>query len=158
MAFQNDSTDPYYSILARIWVRSYAAVAAASEGLPSLEKPEIVEEKSPEEVALVHAFGYLNLGLSQETVALLCDRDGDMGLEVNLESVPVFLPYRALKDVASGIRSDHRMEMDWDAGWYDSILDYSTWPPGRLARRLGDLGVLAFGTGVAYPDSLSGQD
>jgi len=31
-------------------------------------------------------------------------------------------------DVDAGIQDDFTMEMDWDNGWYNSILDYSTWP------------------------------
>jgi hypothetical protein len=33
-----------------------------------------------------------------------------------------------LSDVEAGLQGDHLMEMDWDAGWYNAILDYSTWP------------------------------
>jgi len=33
-----------------------------------------------------------------------------------------------IADVDAGIQADFRMEMDWNAGWYNAILDYSTWP------------------------------
>jgi len=33
-----------------------------------------------------------------------------------------------LGDVDAGFQGDHLMEMDWSNGWYNGILDYSTWP------------------------------
>ena len=195
MAFQNDPANNYYDALVRPWVRSYRAIVAASDGLRSLEDPEVVAQASPEEVALVRAFGSFSLGVSHGTLALFYDQGVRMDPAVDPEAPGEMLPYGALMEVAlgyldeavrvasgtnftlpygwmqaevtapdlvriarslkarfraqvartpeeraavdwsaviadveAGIQEDFLMEMDWDAGWYNAILDYSTWP------------------------------
>ncbi|MGW8320664.1 MAG: hypothetical protein ACWGSD_03840 [Thermodesulfobacteriota bacterium] len=196
MAIQNDATDVYYGSISKVWIKSYAAITAAADGMRALSDQDLEAEGSDEEVARALSFGRFSLGMSHATVALLYDQgfridenvDPESGLEpmeyaalmdlalgdfdevIELVAAgPRFsLPYgwmqaevtsedlarlahsykarfraqvartpeeraavewnAVLADVDAGLQGDHLMEMDWDAGWYNAILDYSTWP------------------------------
>jgi len=196
MAFRNDASDPYYSTISRVWIQSYAAIAAVTDGLRAFSDPDVQGQGSEKELARARVFGRFSLGLSHATVALLYDRGFRMDETVDPGATPEAMGYEALMqlalgdfdevirsvgngppfslpygwmqaevssddlarvahsyrarfraqvartpaereavdwiavlaDVDAGLQEDHLMEMDWDAGWYNGILEYSTWP------------------------------
>jgi len=195
IALVNDVADTNYDNLTRPWYRSYRALAAVSDGLRSLEDPEIADELGAESVAALKAYAKLVQGLAHATVAMLYDRGfvvdettdltvaqepmaydevmsaaygyldeaaamgsggsftidiGWMSMDVSAQQLARLAKswkatFRAqvgrtaseraaadwgliMADVDAGIQETAMMNMDWDNGWYYSLIDYGTWP------------------------------
>lgn len=190
----NDVADSYYNYFTRTWYYSYRALAAVSDGLRSLDDPDIADELGPAAVSNLRAFGKFVQGISHGTVALLYDRgfvvdentdltqpqepveytalmdaslaylDEAASLAGSASEIPtdwtamVMSPaelgrlaksykarYRAqvartaseraavnwsavIADVDAGLQATLTQNMDWDSGWYYSLVDYGTWP------------------------------
>ncbi len=195
IALINDVADTNYTRLVRPWYYSYRALAAVSDGLRSLEDPDIADELDAGTVAALKAYSKLVQGLAHGTLAMLYDRgfvvdettdltmaqepmaytdvmnaaygyldeaaamgsSGSFTLDVGWMATDVSAQqlariakswkatFRAqvgrteaerdvadwsaiMADVDAGIQETVMMDMDWDNGWYASILDYGTWP------------------------------
>lgn len=74
VALVNDVADNYYGNFTRIWFHSYRAIAAAADGLKSLEDPDVADELGAAEVTRLTAFAKFTLGMAHSGIAMLYDR------------------------------------------------------------------------------------
>lgn len=102
LGISNDVADNFYDNFARVWYRSYRAIAAVSDGLRSLEKAEVADELGPEGVARAKAYGYFVLGTAHATVAVLYDRGFAVDGTTDPSQAQELKPYPGLMDAALG--------------------------------------------------------
>jgi hypothetical protein len=70
----NDAADQYYVNFTEVWYYAYRAIAAVSNGLHSLEDPNIANALGANNVLRDQAYGYFMLGLAHASLAALYDQ------------------------------------------------------------------------------------
>lgn len=106
IAFINDISDNDYNYLTRSWFYSYRAIAAVSDGLKSLEKPEIADQLTADEVTSAKAFARFVQGISHATIAVLYSSGFVVDETTDLTAAQEPVPYDELMDAAMGYFDD----------------------------------------------------
>lgn len=101
-AIVNDAADQFYGNFTRPWFYSYRAIAAVSDGLRSLEKPELSAQVGATNLARDKAFGYFVLGMSHATVALLYDKGFVVDETTDIAQKQEPKPYKDVMAAAMG--------------------------------------------------------
>jgi len=70
----NDAADQNYEDFTRVWYYSYRAIAAVSDGLRSLQDPNIATTLGANNVLRDQAYGYFVLGVAHASLAVLYDQ------------------------------------------------------------------------------------
>jgi hypothetical protein len=132
VAIVNDVADPEYGNVTRVWYRSYRAIAAASDGLRSLEDPDIADELGAAEVTRLKAFAKFTLGMAHAGLAMLYDRGFIVDETTDLTQAQEPSDYMAMMDAAMGyldeaIAMANSNSFTIDATWMANEFSSSEW-------------------------------
>lgn len=116
IAFINSISDGDYNYMTRSWFYSYRAIAAAADGLGSLENPDIQEGLTANEIGAATAFGKFVLGISHATIAVLFSEGFVVDENTDVTAPQDPLPYDQLMDQAMGF-FDQAISASSGAGW-----------------------------------------
>src|SRR5512142_1900385 len=101
-AVVNDAADQFYNNFTRPWYRSYRSIAAVSDGLRAIAKPDVAKQISAANLARDKAFGYFVLGMSHATIALLYDKGFVVDETVDISTPQTTKDYKAVMTAAMG--------------------------------------------------------
>jgi hypothetical protein len=98
----NDVSDQYYSYFTRPWYYSYRAIAAVSDGLRSLNDPEISGALDAGDVVRDKAFSYYVLGMAHATLAIFFDQAFIVDDQTDLNAAQTASSYNDVMAAAMG--------------------------------------------------------
>lgn len=101
-AIVNDPADQNYGNVTYPWYYSYRAIAAVSDGLRALAKPEITADLSPADIKRDEAFGNFVFGMAHATIALLYDQGFVVDHTTDISTPQQAKPYKEVMAAALG--------------------------------------------------------
>lgn len=116
VGFINSISDGDYSNATRPWFYSYRAIAAAADGLKSLDNPDIADELTADELGSARAFGKFVQGMAHATVAVLFQEGFVVDETTDLLEAQESIPHDELMAVAMGY-FDQAISLSSGASW-----------------------------------------
>jgi len=98
----NDAADQYYVNFTEVWYYSYRAIAAVSNGMKSLEDPDIANVLGANNVLRDQAYGYFMLGLAHASLAALYDQAFVVDETTDITQPQTAQPYTDVMAAAMG--------------------------------------------------------
>ena len=98
----NDAADQYYVNFTEVWYYSYRAIAAVSNGMKSLEDPDIANVLGANNVLRDQAFGNFVLGMAHASLAILYDQAFVIDQTTDITKPQTAVPYNDVMTAAEG--------------------------------------------------------